>query len=128
MESLSSLQDSLNIAIKIRQKERIDKLCKDYKKRRLLPKELEDEYIRLDSIFMEFYSSCIEYLYLTDIGWDFAIDLMRKHNLSPVDAIHLATALTAKYEVFVSSDADLIRVSKNHIESVTPGDAIEFTK
>jgi predicted nucleic acid-binding protein len=128
MESLDILHNLLNVSNKLKEKERLDKICRDHNKsnkRKLTSKELDDEYKRIYILFMEYYKSCIKYEYLTDKGWYFAVDIMREHNISAVDAIHIATAKMADYDMFVSSDIDLIQVSKKIIESYIPEKAIK---
>lgn len=120
MEALGIRQEYAFIRKKLQEEESLDKILRDRHRRELSQEDLEAEYERIYNQFFIPYGKFIDFWYLTADGWGLAIDLMTKLNISAPDAIHLATAVEAKCNVFISSDEILVKRSNKFIQSFTP--------
>lgn len=55
-----------------------------------------------------------------------AENLAKKTNISPIDALHLATAENAKADVFITCDYGIIRKYKGGVKAITPLEFIQY--
>lgn len=97
-----------------------DAILKKRSERNLNDKELDECFSKMDRTFTMQYKKHIDFYYLSDVGWDEAVELMHKLNLTSNDAIHLATAIMAGCYLMVSNDQNLLKNAEKVIKVSTP--------
>jgi predicted nucleic acid-binding protein len=101
----------------IHNKRSFDEIRSTMHERKLTKSTIEDVY---DSVWKNLkpYTETekISVQYLDEEGWDFAIDIQRKMDISASDAIHVAVAFKYGCDIFVTSDNQLIRNCSKHFK------------
>jgi len=120
MEALGVRQEHLYIMNELQRGERVDKILRNRGQRNLSHTDLITVYNELIYSFYERYKDTLDYWYLTQRGWESATLIMTKINISAMDAIHVATAVEAGCDRFVSSDTALIKNAKSLIPAFPP--------
>jgi predicted nucleic acid-binding protein len=120
MEALGVRQEYLYIMNELQRGERVDKILRNRGQRNLSNTNLITVYNELLYSFYERYKDTLDYWYLTQRGWENATLIMTKINISAMDAIHVATAVEAGCDRFVSSDTALIKNAKSLIPTYSP--------
>jgi predicted nucleic acid-binding protein len=120
MEALGVRQEHLYIINELQRGERVDKILRNRGQRSLSHNDLITVYNELIYSFYEQYEDILDYWYLTQRGWENATVIMTKINISAMDAVHVATAVEAGCDRFVSSDTALIKNAKSLIPAYPP--------
>ena len=120
MEALGVRQEHLYIMNELQRGERVDKILRNRGQRNLSHADLVTVYNELIYSFYERYKDTLDYWFLTQRGWENATLIMTKINISAMDAIHVATAVEAGCDRFVSSDTALIKNAKPLIPAYLP--------
>jgi predicted nucleic acid-binding protein len=135
MESLDNEKDDSFFHKKVRLGWEVNKINRERYHKDLNKEDLEECGDRVKCFFRSY--NFIEPRTLTDEGWDFALDLSTKSNLSAADVIHFAVALFSKCNLIVTSDEEFIKHSTtllkefglwNHTRVCRPKDAIKTLK
>ena len=87
--------------------------------RDLSDSEMEKIYEKMYNNFFERYKF-VEFYWLTIGGWEKAIEMSRKTNISSVDMIHLVTAYEANCDFLVTSDKFFCKQALKFIKACTP--------
>jgi len=88
--------------------------------RQLTKQDLEDVIETVDAQFWKPYKDAIDFYYLELDGWTLAMELMGELSIRSNDVIHLATAILAGCDLFVTNDTDLLKTINKKIPACTP--------
>jgi predicted nucleic acid-binding protein len=88
--------------------------------RNLNDKELDECFDKMNRVFTIPYKKHIDFYYLNDVGWDKAVELMHKLNLTSNDSVHLATAIMAECDLLISNDQNFLENAQKVIKVTTP--------
>ncbi len=83
--------------------------------------EMEIIYKKMYDNFFERYKF-VEFYWLTMEGWERAIELSRKTNISVNDMVHLATALEANCDFLVTNDRFFCKQASEFLPSCSSND------
>ncbi len=119
MELADVRQDNKYVYNKLSLGTHIKKAFRSLDQRDLPLTDLHQIQEKIDSMFADTYPF-VEIYSLEDIGWDKALDLKAKTNISAPDAIHLATAIEAGCDILVSLDNFLIKQATPFIKACLP--------
>ena len=98
----------------------LDKILRTRFHRELTKQDLKEVTEKIDTIFWKPFKDVIGFYYLEKDGWDRAWGLMEDTSIRANDLIHLATALSQKCDLFVTSDNDLLNAIRKKIPACTP--------
>lgn len=118
LDNLQSLTHMENLALK--ERKTLDEIVRKRHQRNLTEEELGKSIKEVDNFFKNF-SRDIEVFHLEGGGWNRAIEIARKINVTAKDVIHIATALEAGCDFFITRDGDLIK-NIRHLDSITASD------
>lgn len=105
IDNLQSLEHMGNLAIK--ENKTLDEITRTRNQRRLTKQELVSTVSNVGKFFNKFEKN-ITLFDLDEMGWNRAIELCKTVNITAKDVIHLAVALEAKCDYFITNDSDLI--------------------
>lgn len=125
MEALGIQQELHHVRNKMKEKERLDKICEFRHYKELTKTELEDEYKRMYTILKPYFPN-LEFWHLTDKGWVSALDIMTRINITAIDAIHVATAIESHCRFFVSNDSKLLKNTQGMFKGLTPQKMVKY--
>ena len=119
MEAFNVEQDTLFFNLKVAEGDDLDSIL-----RRRYDRDLDDK--QLAKVEKKVYEGIkttydfIDWVYLEEEGWNKAVDLCSKTNVSTSDCIHLATALITGSHLLLTSDEPFKKKANNYIPSITP--------
>ena len=118
LDNLQSLTHMENLALK--ELKTLDEIVRKRHQRNLTEEELGKPVKEVGNFFKKF-SRNIEVFHLEESGWNRAIKIVSTINVTAKDAIHVATALEAGCDFFITRDGDLIKNIKN-LDSIIASD------
>lgn len=121
MELLDVRQDNAFILKKLGEGDTPKKILRQRYDKDLSLEILQDVYKKVKNKFLIPYKS-VNFLMLTENGWNKATDICTNSNISAPDCIHVATALEAGCDIFVTSDGFLKKKSSEFIKACLSGD------
>lgn len=119
MEAFNVEQDTMFFNIRVAEGDDLDGIL-----RRRYDRDLDIE--QLAKVEKKVYEGIkatyefIDWVYLEEEGWNKAIDLCSKTNVSTSDCIHLATALITGSHLMLTSDEPFKKKANDYIPSITP--------
>ena len=119
MEALDVEKDNMFIFNKLKEGFTFKKILRKRSEKDLPKNDLENIYNKLYNSFFISYKF-VQFFWLTKIGWEKAIELCRKTNISAPDIIHLATAIEAGCDILVTSDEIFCKNAIKFIPSSLP--------
>jgi predicted nucleic acid-binding protein len=94
-------------------------------RRDLSDREIEDIYEKVYNEFFDKYKF-VEFYELDIKGWERAIELSRKSNISAPDLIHLATAQELNCDFLVTNDDSFLKQAKKFMPSCASDTFVKY--
>lgn len=117
MEICDVKKDDFFVAKKLQEKWSISQILRERYKKDLNKNDFDnvDKYIR--NKILESYKF-IEFVRLSDEAWEQALRMSTFSNINTADIMHLITALTAKCDIFLTSDKHFIGEAKRMLKQL----------
>jgi predicted nucleic acid-binding protein len=122
MELADIRQDNKYVYNQLGRGTHVKKAFRSLDQRDLSSSDLNQIQKQIDKMFSVSYPFC-EFYSLEEKGWDKALDLKAKTNISAPDSIHLATAIEAGCDLLVSLDSFFIKQAGPFIKTCVPDQA-----
>lgn len=119
MEVLDVEQDDRFFVLEVTKGRTVASVLRDRYKRKLLETEQKSIEKKVRD-FLDVGYPFIRYFHLTAEGFNRATGLCANTNISAPDCLHLATALEARCDVLVTTDAPFLEEAKEYIETCQP--------
>jgi len=119
MEILDVEQDDMFFQIKVSEGYTVADVLRIRRQRDLSKQQLDRISRRMDDKLRIAYAY-IDYWELDPKGFDHAVELARTTNISAPDCLHLATALEAGCDLFVTTDEFLAKEAKEYLHTSLP--------
>lgn len=120
MEALDIEQENMWFRSRIRAGKDAEFLLRRRRRRDLGTHGLGRVSTRLFRRFVVEVQDYISWVILREDGWDESLRLAMSSNINATDCVHVATALTARCNLFVTSDEPLRDLVDQHIRSANP--------
>lgn len=119
MEVLDVEQDDRFFILEVTKGQTVTSVLRDRYKRKLPEIERKSIQSKVED-FLDVSYPFIQYFHLSAEGFNSAIGLCANTNISAPDCLHLATALDARCDVFVTTDEHFLDEAKGYIEACRP--------